>query len=159
MMFRCLSLFIHANAPGTLPCLMRSFHCEIPICASENLIDIIPYFCEFFNSCAMDTASFLSIPRRRILCLQHRNHCVVKYMCTNISVPISMIQTIPNPLAQFTHLRYNTNNLPRPCITHDSAGGIYDHRTDHRWPRSERRQRTRECQRAQKPALFRTWKL
>ena len=32
---------------------------------------------------------------------------------------------------------------------------LFDHRIDHRWPRSGRRQRTRECQRAQKAALFR----
>ena len=33
---------------------------------------------------------------------------------------------------------------------------LSDHRIDHRWLWSGRRQRTRECQRAQKPALFRT---
>ena len=71
MMFRCLSLliFIHATAHGTLPGLMRTFHCAIPICASESLTNIIPYFCDFFNSCALGTTSFLSISRRRFLCI------------------------------------------------------------------------------------------
>ena len=77
-------------------------------------------------------------------------------MCTNVSVPISMIATFPKPLAKSMGLCYNTNNLPRPCITHASTGGISDHRTDHIWLRSGRRQRTRECQRAQKSALFRS---
>ena len=77
-------------------------------------------------------------------------------MCTNVSVPISMPTKFPNPLAKSAHLCYNTNNLPQPCITHGFTGGISDHRTDHIWLWSTRRQRTRECQRAQKTALFRS---
>lgn len=128
--------------------------------------------CHFIQSTILDCCSFERVGVRRksktqscnqkvdisltaFLCLQHRNHCAVISMCTTISVPISMITTFPKPLAKSAGLCYNTNNLPRPCITHDSTGGISDHRTDHRWLWSTRRQRTRECQRAQKPALFR----
>ena len=89
------------------------------------------------------------------LCLLHRNHCVVTSKWADISARLDIIKTIPKPLANSANLCYNTNNLPRPCITHDPTGGIFDHRTDHRWLWSGRRQSTRECQRAQKPALSR----